>query len=71
VPVTVSVSNRLDGVGAVTLNVAVTVCPLSTAANVVSEVACTCQPDGTCRPRLTRSAARSPLSVNDSVAVTG
>src|SRR6266567_6915528 len=63
--------NRLAGLGAVTRNVAWTVCPVSTAGKVVAEVGVTDQPDGTCRPRLTCLAARSPLSVNVSVAVAG
>src|SRR6266576_2697319 len=70
-PVTWSVWNSSSGTGATTRNVAWTVWPLSTAPNVVGDVACTVQPCGADRPSLTCWAASTPLSVNVSVAVPG
>jgi hypothetical protein len=67
----VSVWKRLPGGGATTRNVACTVWPVSTAANEVGDVGVTDQPAGADRHRLTRFAARSPLSVKLTVAVTG
>src|ERR1700691_4821994 len=54
------IASTVDGVGAVTLNVACTVSPLATLLNSAGEVAVTVQPDGVPRLSFTSSAGSAP-----------